>query len=386
MNSFVFSTAKSLISEVGGIRDLANICINLGVTNPLIITDPGIVSLGLHKSATKSLRLENITYGLFSDVCADPDEVVVNAARKYAVETHVDGIVGLGGGSSMDVAKLVAVLAKGNQSLNDIYGVDNIKNDRLPLILVPTTAGTGSEVTPVSIVTVSEQEKKGVVSPVIIPDVALLDAGLTVGLPPYVTAATGIDAMVHAIEAYTSIHKKNPYSDMLAREALKLLSRNIHTAVHHGSDLNARNAMLYGAMLAGQAFANAPVAAVHALAYPLGSYYHIPHGLSNSLVLPHVMRFNSDVASDLYAELMPCILRDSDSLNGTNVEKTNILIEYLVDLIHSLGLPSTLESLNVEAHKLPMLAEASMRQERLLINNPKKMQISDALKIYQAAF
>ncbi len=386
MHSFVFNTTKSLINDVGGIRYLAKICKNLGVTKPLILTDPGIVSLGLHKSAIDSLSQENISYSLFSEVQADPDDAVVNAAHQYAVETQVDGVVGLGGGSSMDVAKLVAVLAKGNQSLENLYGVDNVKNDRLPLILVPTTAGTGSEVTPVSIVTVSEQEKRGVVSPIIIPDVALLDAGLTVGLPPHVTAATGIDAMVHAIEAYTSIHKKNPYSDMLAREALTLISKNIHTAVHHGSDLNARNAMLYGAMLAGQAFANAPVAAVHALAYPLGSYYHIPHGLSNSLLLPHVMRFNADVTSDLYAELAPCILHDSNRLSGSNIEKTHQLIEHLISLVHSLDLPSTLKSVNVDVDKLPMLAEASMRQQRLLINNPKKLHISDALEIYQAAF
>jgi alcohol dehydrogenase class IV len=189
----------------------------------------------------------------------------------------------------MDVAKLVALLAHGTEKLDEVYGVGVAKGPRLPLILVPTTAGTGSEVTPISIVTTGEGEKKGVVSPVLLPDIAVLDAELTLGLPAAVTAATGIDAMVHAIEAYTSKRLKNPVSDCLAREALRLLSLNIHEACSDGSNCEARQGMLLGAMLAGLAFANAPVAGVHALAYPVGARFHVPHGLSNSLVLPAVM-------------------------------------------------------------------------------------------------
>jgi len=178
-------------------------------------------------------------------------------------------VIGFGGGSSMDVAKLLAVLIKGEQQLADIYGVDQISGGRLPLIQVPTTAGTGSEATMVSIITTGETTKAGVVSLILLADKVILDAKLTLGLPPAVTAATGIDAMVHAIEAYTSLRLKNPLSDMLAREALGLMANNISTAVKQGNNLEAREAMLLGAMLAGQAFANAPVAAVHALAYPL---------------------------------------------------------------------------------------------------------------------
>ncbi|MGG2478986.1 iron-containing alcohol dehydrogenase, partial [Rhizobium sp. BR5] len=196
------------------------------------------------------------------------------------------------GGSSLDVAKLVALLAKSGEALGNIYGVGNVTGERLPLVLVPTTAGTGSEVTPISIITTGAHQKKGVVSPVLLPDAALLDAKLTIGLPPAVTAATGIDAMVHAIEAFTSTSaNNNPVSRALAKEALRLLGANIEIAVKTGTDLAARQGMLLGAMLAGQAFANSPVAAVHALAYPIGGRYHVPHGLSNSLVLPHVLRF-----------------------------------------------------------------------------------------------
>ena len=205
----------------------------------------------------------------------------------------------------MEVAKLIAVLASGRediaQLLESIYGIDLVLCDRLPLIQVPTTAGTGSEVTPISIVTTGATQKTGIVSKRLLPDFAILDAQLTVGLPSHVSAATGVDAMVHAIEAFTSKAKKNAYSDMLAKQALLLLSANIRQACTDGSDLDARQAMLLGSMLAGQAFANAPVAAVHALAYPLGGHFHVPHGLSNSLVLPPVLRFNAGAASALYA-------------------------------------------------------------------------------------
>lgn len=386
MKTFEFTTAKSIVNKVGGVRELAKICKSLGISKPLLVSDPGIVSLGLYSGAVESLESEEIPYEFFHEVESDPSVRVVEAAVTCAKNTKIDGVVGLGGGSSMDVAKLVSVLATGNQNIESMYGVDNITTGRLPLIQIPTTAGTGSEVTAVSIVKVSESEKKGIVSPVILPDVAVLDAELTVGLPPHVTAATGIDAMVHAIEAYTSIHKKNPYSDMLARESLKLISQNITAAVDNGKDVGARSGMLYGAMLAGQAFSNSPVAAIHALAYPLGSHYQIPHGLSNSLVLPHVMRFNIDVAYDLYAELAPYIIPGEEGRKGSNIHIAHKLISYIEDLIGSLGLPMTLKSVGVKEDMLPSLAKSCMLQKRILVNNPKHVHESDALAIYQSAY
>ena len=182
----------------------------------------------------------------------------------------------------MDVAKIIAILSHPaqQQKLSDLYGVNNAQAPRLPLILVPTTAGTGSEVTPISIVTTGETTKTGIVAPVLFADVAILDATFTENLPRHISAATGIDAMVHAIEAYTSKIKKNPYADMLAKQALKLLNQNFNLVLEDGRNLEARQNMLVGSMLAGQAFANAPVGAVHALAYPLGGHFHISHGLS----------------------------------------------------------------------------------------------------------
>ena len=385
MNHFKYSAVADVLVGPGTSEQLAELSASLGIRRALIVTDPGIVEFGLLEAALKKFEAKSISVKIYSDVIADPPEAVVLDAVKTAQEFGCDGVIGFGGGSSMDVAKLLAVLIKGEQSLADIYGVDSITGSRLPLIQIPTTAGTGSEATMVSIITTGETTKAGVVSRVLLADKIILDASLTIGLPAAVTAATGIDAMVHAIEAFTSKRLKNPLSDMLAREALRLMAGNIRVAVREGSNLAAREAMLLGAMLAGQAFANAPVAAVHALAYPLGGNYHIPHGLSNALVLPHVLRFNGPEAANLYAELTQIIL-PTRSLPADPLQVTAILADYFLELAADLGLPTRLQQMNIDQKDLPMLAEQAMLQQRLLINNPRAMSLSDALSIYRQAF
>lgn len=351
----------------------------------MLVTDPGILQTGMVAPLVTSIERAGISVLLYSDVRADPPEQQVLAAADLARRERVDGVVGLGGGSSMDVAKLIAVLANSEQSLADIYGIGNVSGGRLPLILVPTTAGTGSEVTATAIITTGATTKSGVISRQLLPDIALLDAELTVGLPAAITAATGIDAMVHAIEAYTSKHKKNPYSDMLAREALRLMSGTLAEAVHNGANREARSTMLLGAMLAGQAFANAPVAAVHALAYPLGGHYHIPHGLSNSLVLPHVLRFNAAAAAHLYAELLPCVA-GGEMVKAGSGAACDAFIDHMERLIDQVELPKQLRDMNIAEADLPMLADDAMLQQRLLVNNPKQVLRADALAIYRAAY
>lgn len=351
----------------------------------MIVTDRGIESLGMLKQLETQLQKAGLPHCSFVDVVADPPESVILEALDMAKQEKADGIIGFGGGSSMDSAKLVALMARSGEQLADIYGVDQAKGKRLPLVLIPTTAGTGSEVTAVALVTTGETTKMGVVAPQLYPDVALLDAELTLGLPPHITAMTGVDAMVHAVEAYTSIHKKNPYSDMLAREALTLMAKNIRTATHSGDNIEARQAMLLGACLAGQAFANSPVAAVHALAYPLGGHYHIPHGLSNSLVLPEVLRFNAQAAEHWYAELAELVI-DSTELAKDSAARCQQFIDYFVWLIGDLGLPATLSQADVPESDLPMLAADALLQQRLLTNNPRPVTEADALAIYQAAY
>ena len=384
MSGFSFSTVKHLISEPGCCyKQLGTIAQGLGIQRALIVTDQGLVQLGMVDPANASLSAVGIPCVIYTDVVADPPESVVEQALAFARAQKIDGVIGLGGGSSMDVAKVIALLTYSEQTLQQVYGVGNATGSRLPLIQIPTTAGTGSEVTPISIITTGATTKQGIVSPLLLADVALLDAELTLGLPAHVTAATGVDAMVHAIEAYTSKLRKNAYSNMLACEALRLLSRHIVTAVEDGHNLEARSAMLYGAMLAGQAFANAPVAAVHALAYPLGGHYHISHGLSNALVLPHVLHFNLPVAVADYAQL-------ANVINPYARARQTTLAEYFIDamqtLIHAVKLPTKLRKVNVPETDLPMLARDAMQQQRLLINNPRELTEADALAIYQAAY
>ncbi|HCN88122.1 MAG TPA: alcohol dehydrogenase, partial [Oxalobacteraceae bacterium] len=236
--------------------------------------------------------------------------------------------------------------------------------------------------TPISIVTTGAITKMGVVSPQLYADLAILDAELTVGLPARVTAATGIDAMVHAIEAYTTRLKKNPLSDMLARQALTLLSANLVATCEDGSNLAGRQAMLVGAMLAGQSFANAPCAAVHALAYPIGGIFHVPHGLSNALILPHVLRFNLPEAATLYAELAEIA---APQIQGSMEARAEGLIAAMKDIAHRVGIETRLQQVGIAASDLDRLADDAMLQTRLLTNNPRVVTRTDARAIYQAA-
>ena len=379
---FTFQTTPSILAEVGGSGRIGAIFARLGCRSVLVVTDRGIEAAGLLAAALGSLEASGIAGTLFTDVVADPPDSLVADAVAAARVSKVDGVLGLGGGSSMDVAKLVALLWSGQEMLADIYGVGLAKGPRLPLVLAPTTAGTGSEVTPIAIVTTGADEKKGVVSAALLPDWAVLDADLTLGLPAHVTAATGIDAMVHAIEAYTSKRLKNPLSDTLAREALALLSRNVRLVCRNGADREARHAMLLGSMLAGMAFANAPVAAVHALAYPIGGHFHVPHGLSNAMVLPHVIRFNAPVTEALYGELAEIIV---PSAGGSAAAKTAALVQALAELAPDLGLDTRLRSAGINHDHLPTLADDAMKQTRLLVNNPRELTRDDALAIYEQA-
>ena len=385
MSSFNFSSVPDVSVGAGFSDHLGEVLEGLGFSRAFVVTDPGIIQFGLLDKTKESLDRHNIEYHIYSDVVADPPESVVEDAVSIAQDFGCDVVIGFGGGSSMDVAKLLAVLIEGEQALRDMYGVDKVTNSRLPLIQVPTTAGTGSEATMVSIITTGETTKAGVVSRTLLADKIILDPNLTLGLPAHVTAATGIDAMVHAIEAFTSKRLKNPLSDMLALQSLALLSSNIRTAVLNGEDVAAREAMLLGAMLAGQAFANAPVAAVHALAYPLGGNYHIPHGLSNSLVLPHVLRFNAVAASDLYQVVAGVILPEGQR-SGTVGGAAEALADYFLTLAEDLGLQTSLRQMNIPEHDLSQLAEEAMLQQRLLINNPRDVSYDDALMIYQQAY
>jgi alcohol dehydrogenase class IV len=382
---FTFNTTKSIVSGAGSTSRIAELVGPILGDRILLVTDKGLRQLGLVSDIQGQLAAHSISVAVFDDVPADPPEACVLTGVQVARTHRATGVLAVGGGSPMDVAKVIALLARSDQALQDAYGVGNATGPRLPLALVPTTAGTGSEVTPIAIITTGKAEKKGIVSPLLLPDMAILDADLTIGLPPAVTAATGIDAMVHAIEAYSSASgNNNPISRALARQALAILGANIREACFNGTNREARAGMLLGSMLAGQAFANSPVAAVHALAYPIGSHFHVPHGLSNALVLPHVLRFNLPVAGAAYAEIAADAF---PMLADTPVEaRAEAFILELEALSHALKVPARLRDVGIPEDALGMLASEAMKQTRLLVNNPRPLDEADAFTLYQAAY
>ena len=387
MKSFQFNATAGLRVGSGRATDTAPEVLSKLGKRILFITDPGLKKLGLIDKTIEALKT-NSKIIIFDRVEADPSLKTLMSVVDVGKEFNATGVIGFGGGSSMDVAKLCALLLGSNEDIEEAWGVANAKGPRLPLVLYPTTAGTGSEVTPISIITVGGDEKKGVSSPVILPDLAILDPDLTIGLPSHITAATGIDAMVHAIEGYASRSiNNNIMSKMLAKEALSILGRSIKKAVFEGTDINARTDMLLGSMMAGMAFGNSPVAGVHALAYPLGGTFHIPHGLSNSLVLPHVLRFNiaDDNAAQLYAELAPRLFPKMD-ISSDNKETSIKFIDNLASLSKELGLEQKLRGLNIPEDACAKMASDAMKQSRLLINNPKEITEKDAFDIYKLAW
>ena len=387
MTAFSFQTVPSLKFGEPAAEALAAMLGNFGARRLMIVTDPGVARAGLVDPIASALTDLGLMVSVYDDVEADPPQAKVLAAVAAAQDFDAEAIVGLGGGSPMDTAKLVALMCRSTQPLDEMYGVAQVDrarvaNGRLPLFQVPTTAGTGSEVTPIAIVTVGAEIKLGVVDPILYADGAVLDPSLTVGLPPHVTAHTGIDAMVHAIEAYTSKVRKNPLSDALAQQALKLLATGLPEAMADGGNLRARGDMLLGAMLAGQAFANAPVAAVHALAYPIGALFHVPHGLSNTQVLGPVLRYNAATHPDLYAELADLLVPNSA---GSASQRAGHFIDYMERLTTDCGVNPRLREVGISHNDLPKLAEDAMKQTRLLQNNRREMTYEAALEIYTQA-
>ncbi len=371
-----FQTVADIRIEPGGAAKLDayvdGLCANKRIA---VITDKGVRALGLIDAGIAALEEAGYQIMVFDDVVADPPEGIVLQGAAAVKAFQAGLVIGFGGGSPMDTAKVIAHLASSDQKIHELYGVGLAKGPTLPLMLVPTTAGTGSEVTNVAILTTGETEKKGIVADSLYADRVLLDAQLTIGLPKSITASTGIDAMVHAIEAYTSIIEKNPISDALALAALRKLRRAIVAACGDGADMDARNDMLIGAMLAGQAFSNAPCAGVHALAYPLGGFFHVPHGLSNALVLTEVMKYNQPKADHWYGE----IARDL-GVGGNG----SALIDEMLRLKEATDVPKTLSAVNIAAEAIPMMAKDAMTKDRLLVNNARELTYAATLDIYEA--
>jgi len=310
--------------------------------------------------------------------CAFFDLVLAGArARK------VDAVLGIGGGSVLDVAKLAAALLTGPQTLPEVFGQDRLAGRKLLLVCLPTTAGTGSEVSPNAILLdETDQVKKAVVSPHLVPDAAFVDPTLTWSVPPDVTAATGLDALTHCLEAYAN-KQAHPVVDIYALEGLRLISASLERAVRQGHDAEARAHLALGSVLGGLCLGPVNTAAVHALAYPLGGRFRVPHGLANALLLPHVLRFNVPAAPQRYAA---AALALGAERAGSDLEIARRGVDRIAQLVAACGLPSGLAALGVPRDALPELARAAMQVTRLLQNNPRPLTEADALQIYQAAY
>ena len=381
MRSFTFHPGPRLIAGADKSKDVADL---LPKGPVLFVTDEQLTGLGITDAARDALEASGKPVTIFDKVEADPSRATLEAAVEAGRSAGAASVVGFGGGSPMDVAKLAAYLLGSGDDLDSVWGVDIATGQRLPLVLVPTTAGTGSEATPISVITCEGGVKLAVNSRPLTADWAVLDPQLTVGLPRGVTAATGIDAIVHAVEAYTSARLKNPLSDALAREALRLLTTNLLTACDNPRDIAAREAMLLGAHLAGLAFSNAPVAGVHALAYPLGGLHHLPHGVTNALMLRHVLQHNAEAARDHYAELAPIVVPECEA-EGSQA-RAALLIDRLDQLVRESGIAPRLRDYGIDIGEAPLLAREAMKQTRLLVNNPCEITEADARRLYEAAW
>ena len=384
MTGMYFYTNGHIVSEADSMHQkLGDLAKQYDATSAIIITDAGISELGYVDIAQESLEQAGINVVIFDRVVADPPIEVVEEAIELARANQCNLVIGLGGGSPIDTAKIVALYSNDFQSVNELLEADISGFKKMPLFAIPTTAGTGAEATFVSVITAKDGSKKAIYTPKILPDVAILDATLTLKLPRHITAATALDAMVHCIEAYTSRTKKNPISDALAVKGLQMLWSNFYKVLDHGDDIDARAEMLLGSTLAGIAFVNASVAAVHGLSYPLSINFHIPHGHANALVMCSVFTFNLPVAAPLYAELARAVM-PIDTSGMTDLKAAHQFINQLKDFLKTSGLKYRLNELDITAEDIPALADMVINTyARLIETNPMDMSLEEVRMIYQ---
>lgn len=382
MKDFAFNTVRTIINEKGGVGRAGELIQKLGCSRVLVVADQGILQAGHLDKLTEGLARVGISFSVYHGVGPDPTEAMVYEAAAIAAEHQSECLLGIGGGSVMDVAKAAAVLAKSGGQIENIYGIEQIRTGRLPLILVPTTAGTGSEVTASSVISNDRGGKNVAIDPVLCADFALLDVELLRTMPTQIATTTGVDAIVHAIEAYTSATKKNPISDMYACEALRLLMKNLVPSIQDSATEENRANMLLGSMLAGQAFSNSSVAAVHAFAYALAEEFHLPHGLSNALVLIPLLKFNCVTESSIYGLLAKTVFPENRHLSDD--QAANNFICQLEEILKQASLDKKLHEFGANENNIAKLALISSSLERLLKNNPRPINYEAAVEIFTA--
>ncbi len=377
-----FKIANKLITGKGATEKLTEEIKRLQIHNPLIVTDEILQKIGMVDQITP--LLENVRYGIFTGVKPDPELTIVEECTKRFTEGNHDALIAIGGGSAIDIAKSVSAYSGYDGPLSELFGTGLVPEKGAPIIALPTTAGTGSEVTNISILSDSEaQLKKGIVSDHLLPDVAIVAPEMTVSMPKSVTAASGIDALVHAIEAYLSVHA-SPITDALAIQAMKMISTNLPKAYAKADNVEAREQMATASLMAGMAFGNAGVGAVHALAYPLGGRYHIAHGVSNALLLPYVMEWNKLACVERFRDIATALGEKVEHLS--DADAATKAVDAMKRLCSSVNIPTGLRSFDIPEDAITAMAEDASKVERLLKNNPRQLSKDDIEEIYRSAY
>jgi alcohol dehydrogenase len=382
--SFVVNQPTRIHFGAGAITKLAAVVREVGGSKVLLVVDPGLQAAGLLDSITAPLTQDGIEYEIYDRIDPEPGLALADEGLKLAKKAKVDSVIGVGGGSAMDVAKAISILLTNGGKAEDYLGLGKISKPGVPKIMVPTTAGTGAEVSFTAVfINEKTRSKAGMNGDPLYPEAALLDPALTLSLPPHVTAATGMDALTHALESYVSV-QAHAISEMYSLEAISLISDNLGKAYAHGGNLEARSAMLLGSMLAGKALATAGVGLVHAMAYPLGGMFNIPHGLANAVLLPYVMEYNLLGAPEKFAQVAEVMGRPADGLSQR--EAAFGAVEAVIQLNEDVGIPASLTELDIPKERIPEMADIALTVSRPVQNNPRRPTRQDVIEIYETAF
>ncbi|MCX5816362.1 MAG: iron-containing alcohol dehydrogenase [Proteobacteria bacterium] len=380
--SIFFSPNKVILGK-GAAQQAGSEVKALGGKKVLIVTDPGVVRAGLVQVILDALKSQGIKYEVFDKVEPEPPARVVDAGAQAAIDNKCDTIVGFGGGSSLDVAKGVSIVATNKGKVLDYTGIDMVPKRGIPKILIPTTAGTGSEVTRVFVVTdETDNTKKVIYTNYNLAEVGLLDPMLTLSMPPSVTADTGFDALVHAVESYVSVNT-TPFAEVLALQAISLIAHNLPIAYSKGTNVQARYNMLFAASIAGMAFTSGGLGAVHGLSYPLGTDFHMAHGKSNAIMLPHIVNFNFMGNMEKYARIAETMGENIQGLSPYEAAKKSV--DAIKGLLNIVNISYKLRDYGVKKSDLSKLVEGGLKQARLFIPNPRDPSEKDVRQIYEAA-
>jgi alcohol dehydrogenase len=382
--SFSINQPTRIIFGVDAVKQLSTLIKELGGSRVFLVVDPGLKQAGITGQISAVLDEAEIPYTLYDKVTPEPGLKLADQGLKLAKKNKADCVVGVGGGSALDIAKAVSILLTNGGKAEDYLGLGKIKHKGVPKIMIPTTAGTGAEVTFTAVfINEKTNSKGGMNGDPLYPDAAILDPALTLSLPPHVTASTGIDAFTHALEAFVST-QSHAISDMYAIEALDLISTNLRKAYANPANLEARSAMLLGSLLGGKALATAGVGLVHAMAYPLGGMFNTAHGLANAVLLPYVVEYNIIGCPEKFATVAQIMGYETEGLPLR--EAAQLAVEAIHQLNADVGIPSSLAALNIPTDKLPEMAKIALTVTRPVENNPRKPSEDDVIAVYEAAF